>query len=174
MVGWAWPTQQGVGIGRRSHAARPQTHSASWQEKHVLIELIALQQVIGCHLALQEMADAELAASGGNKAKGKGKDGKGQKKPPAKSLPKAPQKQQGKAQAKQSAPEKMRKDMTVCMPLSNCYCASRNPCLSVVAPACLCHHHLKTAQHLGDMPMSRVPCESCKSNKDCKGPVSSG
>lgn len=61
---------------------------------------------------LQEMAAAELAASGGNKAKGKANDAKGQKKAPAK----AAAKEQGKGQTKTPAPEKKRKDITVCTP----------------------------------------------------------
>ncbi len=58
-----------------------------------------------------------MAASGANKTKGKPKDGKGQKKPPAKAAPKP----QGKTEAKKPAPEKKRKDMTVCIPPSGCF-----------------------------------------------------
>ena len=59
---------------------------------------------------LQEMAAAELTVSGGNKVKGKAKDAKAQKKVPAK----ATAKEQSKGQAKTPAPEKKRKDITVC------------------------------------------------------------
>ncbi len=63
------------------------------------------------YIIAQEMAEAELAASGAGKAKGKAKDGKGPKKVPAK----APTKElPGKAQDKKPAPEKKRKDLTAC------------------------------------------------------------
>ncbi|CAL8467595.1 g7133 [Coccomyxa elongata] len=57
---------------------------------------------------IKEMAAAELTISRGNKAKGKAKDAKGQKKVPAK----AAAKEQGKRQTKTPAPEKKRKDIT--------------------------------------------------------------
>lgn len=63
------------------------------------------------YLITQEMAEAELAASGAGKVKGKAKDGKGPKKAPAKASAKE---LPGKAQDKRLAPEKKRKDLTAC------------------------------------------------------------